>query len=471
MRRLSENWMAFALGMTLTILVTLFAVVVGILYQDAIYKHRIYPSVYIDGIAQNGKTLEELETNYVRFNKALKDMQIEIVYADEPVATYSGEMIQLTTNGQSRAKNAYAITRSGDALSDFWTKAMLLLRIKRYSFTTNTQFDADQIFETIAIVEKQYSREAKNALFAIDSGKVTAFAQEKDGFAIHAKAAQDATRTLLSFDTLKELYPFGESLRIVINGTVVKPSVTLAEANTYGIQEIIGEGSSDYSGSIPGRVHNVLLSTEKLNGTLIPKGELFSFNKTIGDISGATGYKPAYIILNGRTVLGDGGGVCQASTTIFRAAIASGLPIMHWAPHAYRVHYYENDGKPGRDATVYSPTQDFSFRNDTPAAILIQTEVDTEQNTLRYILWGKKDGRVAEISDVGMSNAVPAPPAREEEDPTLPRGERRQVDWAASGLTTWFDYKVVRGPELIQEKRFVSNYRPWQAVYLVGTKD
>ena len=131
MRRLSENWMAFALGMTLTILVTLFAVVVGILYQDAIYKHRIYPSVYIDGIAQNGKTLEELETNYVRFNRALKDMQIEIIYADEPVATYSGEMIKLTTNGQSRAKNAYAITRSGDALSDFWTKAMLLLRIKR----------------------------------------------------------------------------------------------------------------------------------------------------------------------------------------------------------------------------------------------------------------------------------------------------------------------------------------------------
>jgi vancomycin resistance protein YoaR len=256
-----------------------------------------------------------------------------------------------------------------------------------------------------------------------------------------------------------------------VTSSVIKPEVTLSAANTLGIQEIIGVGTSDYSGSIPERVHNLLLASERLNGTLIPKNEIFSYNKTVGEISASTGYKPAYVILNGRTVLGDGGGVCQTSTTIFRAAINSGLPIIDWAPHAYRVHYYENDGKPGKDATVYAPSQDFSFRNNTPAAILIQTEADIENNLLKYTLWGKKDARKIYISDVSMGNSIPAPEPKEQEDPTLPRGQRRQVDWAANGLNAWFDYKVTLGNELIQEKRFVSNYRPWQAVYLVGTKD
>jgi hypothetical protein len=80
----------------------------------------------------------------------------------------------------------------------------------------------------------------------------------------------------------------------------------------------------------------------------------------------------------------------------------SGLPITEWHAHAYRVHYYENDGKPGRDATVYAPSVDFKFKNDTGNAILIQTEADTENNILKYTLWGKKDGRKVTISDVSI---------------------------------------------------------------------
>jgi vancomycin resistance protein YoaR len=78
---------------------------------------------------------------------------------------------------------------------------------------------------------------------------------------------------------------------------------------------------------------------------LIPQGAEFSFNDTIGDISAQSGYKPAYVIKAGKTVLGDGGGVCQVSTTFFRAALNTGLPITERHAHAYRVGYYENDSK------------------------------------------------------------------------------------------------------------------------------
>jgi hypothetical protein len=75
------------------------------------------------------------------------------------------------------------------------------------------------------------------------------------------------------------------------------------------------------------------------------------------------------------------------------------------------------------------------------------------------------------ISDVSTSGALPAPPDRFQDDPTLKKGVTKQVDWAAGGLKAWFDYKVTKGSEIIQERTFVSNYKPWQAVYLVGTQE
>jgi vancomycin resistance protein YoaR len=261
------------------------------------------------------------------------------------------------------------------------------------------------------------------------------------------------------------------SKQIVIQSDIVKPKITLEQSNTQGIKEVIGEGKSDYTHSIPGRIHNLLLASDRLHGVLIPQGATFSYVDTVGEISARTGYQPAYVIVNGRTELGDGGGVCQTSTTLFRAALNSGLKITEWHAHAYRVGYYENDSKPGRDATIYAPSVDLKFVNDTPSAILIEVEKDEENKLLTYRFWGTKDSRIVSISDVSTSGAISAPAPRYQDDPTLKKGVVRQVDWAASGLTAWFDYEVTKGTKVIQKKTFTSNYRPWQAVYLVGTKD
>ncbi len=462
---------AFMIGVCVTCVITGTLLFVGVMYQDSAYRDSIYPRVTIDGIPFTGKTQEEAALYFSDLNRRLSTVQLEIYYADAPVATYSGEMLGLRSNGTQLVDQAYLVGRSGSALDRFVEKFGLLTRIRRHAFTSHVSYTLDPIEETVLILKKQYEIVPQNALFEIKDGKVTAFSQEHDGIAVEDERAIEKARILLSKEAVLDSTRSSKPLRLIVSSRVLKPEITLSKANTYGIEEVIGVGTSDYSGSIPGRVHNVLLASKRLHGTLIPPGEEFSFNKALGEVSSQTGYQAAYVILNGRTQLGDGGGVCQTSTTMFRAAIASGLPITVWAPHAYRVHYYENDGKPGRDATVYSPSQDLRFRNDTPAAILIQTEANTDANILTYTFWGKKDARQISISDVSMGSSVPAPPAREEEDPTLPRGERRQVDWAADGLTTWFDYRVVRGQELIQEKRFTSNYRPWQAVYLVGTKE
>src|SRR5581483_10285430 len=92
-------------------------------------------------------------------------------------------------------------------------------------------------------------------------------------------------------------------------------------------------------------------------------------------------------------VLGDGGGICQVSTTLFRAILSAGLPIVERHAHAYGVHYYEEDSEPGIDATVYTPTVDLKFKNDTGHYLLIQSTVDLEQLRLTYNIYGTKDDR------------------------------------------------------------------------------
>ena len=201
---------------------------------------------------------------------------------------------------------------------------------------------------------------------------------------------------------------------------------------------------------------------------LIPPGETFSFNKTVGDISAATGFKQAYVIKEGRTVLDDGGGVCQDSTTLFRAVLNAGLPVVSRTAHAYRVGYYEQGFPPGLDATVFYPSVDFQFKNDTPAHILIQAH--TAGTTLYIELYGTSDNRVVNLTQPVITNKTPPPPELRQDDPTLPKGQVKQVDWAAAGATVIFKRTVTRNGEVIAQENWKSNYKPWQAVFLVGTQ-
>jgi len=184
-----------------------------------------------------------------------------------------------------------------------------------------------------------------------------------------------------------------------------------------------------------------------------------------------TGFQQAYIIKEGRTVLGDGGGICQVSTTLFRAALNAGLPIEERTAHAYRVSYYEQNYQAGVDATVFEPQPDFKFKNDTSGNILIQSKIDLTNLKLTFALYGSWDGREVIVSNSRVWDQIPPPPDLYQDDPTLPMGTVKQVDWKAWGAKVVFDWKVIRGNDILQDRAFYSIYKPWQAVYLRGTAE
>lgn len=321
------------------------------------------------------------------------------------------------------------------------------------------------IEEYVGGLSKSLDKEPQDARFEFVEGVVKEFSPGKDGVAVNLQFTiynlQNGLQKLLEGEDKTE------TIEIVAAHT--PPKVTTDKVNELGIRERIGRGESYYAHSITNRIFNIELASSRVNSALIAPGEEFSFNQRVGEISGATGYRTAYVISGGRTVLGDGGGVCQVSTTVFRAAMSAGLPITERWAHAYRVGYYEQNSKPGIDATVYSPSKDLRFLNDTSEHILIQLINDPKNLHLVVEIYGTSDGRVASVGTPKVWGVSPPPPDIYQDDPSLPVGKISQVDWAAWGAKASFEYKVVREGEALQEKTFSSSYRPWANVYLRGT--
>lgn len=433
--------------------------------KDVQIGQRIYPNVFVNGVAVGGKTIDQVSAEFQTQNDALNKISLQLNYKDAEVATFSAHIIDLKYDTQTTITHAVSIGRSANFSSRVYQKIKAIFNFGRFDFPVTPAYDPQPLEDYLDSLEEKYNVPAENALFTFEEGKVTAFQPEKQGLRLQRDQALTAIDGAIKSLRKDANYPL---LTITISDEIIQPEISLSSANTFGIVEEIGTGVSNFSGSIPGRIHNIILAASRLNGVLIPRDQVLSFNQTVGDISAATGYKPAYIIKSGRTVLGDGGGVCQVSTTLFRAGLNAGLPIVERVAHAYRVHYYENDSKPGFDATVFNPSTDLKIKNDTPAYILIQTTVDKNKNLLTFTLYGKKDGRSVEISNVRLWDVRSAPTPFYQDDPTLKRGVTRQVDWSAPGGKASFHYTVTRNKETLIDQDFFSSYRPWRAVFLVG---
>lgn len=297
--------------------------------------------------------------------------------------------------------------------------------------------------------------EAKDAKFKMIGNRVDEFQNSQDGIEI------DLASTTSSLE--KAVWEGRKEITIITR--ITKSNLTSMDTGDLNIQEIIGVGESNFSGSPANRRHNIRIGANSVNGILIKPDEEFSLNKTLGEIDGSTGYKQELVIKDNKTIPEYGGGLCQIGTTMFRGALASGLPITMRRNHSYRVSYYE---PAGTDATIYDPFPDLRFINDTGNYILIQSKI--VGNKLYFEFWGKKDGRKITKTKPTIYDITPPPPTKLVETTDLKPGEKKCTEKAHSGAKAYFDYKVVYPDETVKSVRFSSNYVPWQEVCLIGVK-
>jgi vancomycin resistance protein YoaR len=211
-----------------------------------------------------------------------------------------------------------------------------------------------------------------------------------------------------------------------------RPSVFSAEDFAkLSFPNLLTTGETSFAGSPKNRIHNIIVGTARFNGLVVMPGEEFSFNTYLGDVDHKNNYLPELVIKENVTTPEFGGGICQISTTAFRAAMQAGLDITYRRNHSYPVSYY---GAPGFDATVYQPAPDFRFLNDMKTPILLKTSVVGSK--VRFEVWGTSDGRSVKING----------PFTTEKKPD-------------GSLTAAVAQIVTRAGKVIREENFVSKYQ------------
>ncbi|MFA6039015.1 MAG: VanW family protein [Candidatus Peribacteraceae bacterium] len=206
------------------------------------------------------------------------------------------------------------------------------------------------------------------------------------GYALDAQATAETLIALLKTSGTSALLPLS-----FVPGRIVN-----ASSFDLGPLQFLTTGRSDFAGSGYGRISNVRKGlSELIDNIIVPPGEEFSFNKAVNDMKVPGGWQDALVIVNGKDLVSQpGGGICQVATTVYRAALNWGLPIMQRANHSLFVTYYMKFGV-GIDATIYPKQQDLTFINNTGHYLLLQAY---SRGFDAYVnLYGQSDGRMVAL--------------------------------------------------------------------------
>lgn len=239
----------------------------------------------------------------------------------------------------------------------------------------------------VADIAKKTDQAPQNAALTITDDVATVFQPSRNGIKLDQS---DATSQIT-----KAITTTGENRALALKVVVSKPAISEENLNNLGIKELISTATTYFPGSPSARLTNVRVGASKYNGVLLAPGEQFSFGKLLGEVGPEQGYLPALVILGNREEKQYGGGLCQVSSTAYRAALLAGLTINERYNHSFAISYYTAPyGVPGLDATIYYPQVDMKFTNDTGSYILIQTRMKGTTLTFDYYGTKTKSGKI-----------------------------------------------------------------------------
>lgn len=329
-------------------------------------------------------------------------------------------------------------------------------------------FDSQRMASDLQTIVAPYSQSEHDLDLTITNGTVSNFQPPEDGIGINSdQAVQDVTASL----TAREQSATPATSATVTLAQVNIPAGVSTHAQSQGIKQLLGTATTPFTGSTKNRIHNIGVGAAKLNGSLVPAGQQFSTIGTLGAVGPQTGYVEELVILGPNTVPAYGGGLCQVSTTLFRAILAAGMPVTERQNHSYRVSFYERDGNgksigPGLDATIYDPSPDLKFMNDSGNPILVTDQIVGTKIT--FSLYGTSDGRTASVDGPHIIDILPAPPAETVYSATLPPGEVKQKEFAANGADTTAAYTIHYANGTTKTQVFNSHYHGLAAIYITN---
>ena len=246
---------------------------------------------------------------------------------------------------------------------------------------------------------------------------------------------------------------------------IISPKITNDDLGDEAFPQRLSTYSTKFSTANVNRSTNIRISADKVNGVVLMPGEEFSYNNTIGPTTPQNGYKPGAAYIGGKVVTDYGGGVCQTSSTIYNAVLYANLEVTSRISH-----YFASDYVPvGRDATVYSPSLDFKFKNNRNYPIKIKAVVNG--GTIQVDIFGVKEESDYDVEiESYITSYIPAK-VEYENDSSLAEGTEVVKEYGSSGFRSE-TYKILKKDGNIISRTLVSRdvYNGNSKVIRKGTK-
>ena len=258
-----------------------------------------------------------------------------------------------------------------------------MLKISSEGGTLSATFDPTALRDGVVARVGQVETPAQNATWKID-GSATGAPGARPQY-VPAAQGKVIDTAALSASLLKAGTTATDAAgrTVTLPMVVAEPTVTTPQ-NEWGISEMIGEFATPYNAGDAPRTQNLTRGAELVNGTVVKPGEVFSLEKTLGEVDYEHGFADAGVISNGQHVDSLGGGLSQVATTVFNAGFEAGMDDTEHHAHQYYFDRYPA----GREATLWTGKLDVKFTNSTSHAVLVQAWLDGEQIHVR--MWSTK---------------------------------------------------------------------------------
>lgn len=521
LKKKKRKTIIFILAILLAIIVVVFSVIFALLNMNNV---KITKGISVKNIDVSNLTLEEAKEKLE--NNLEKELIPELIlkYNDEYSISLEPEQIEFKYNIENTLNEAYNIGRTDNILINNYTLLFTTLFGKEIdiTYTYNEELlstfidDVNSKLPGLVVEPSYYIEDTKLIVEEGKDGIEVSKAKLKESIlnSIEKRNLEDVAKDnysqIINIPTQKakassidmdkiyseihrqpqdayfELEPYkiypdvdgvdlaisleeakkqitGEAQEYQFDLKITKATKTIKDLGTEAFPYLISSFSTRYDASNTNRSTNLRIAAEKINGTVLLPGEVFSYNKTVGKRTVEEGYKDAKIYADGGVVDGLAGGICQISSTLYNAVLLANLEIVERRNHSFTTSYVAA----GRDATVVWGAIDFQFKNSRNYPIKIEASV--KNGVAEFKIHGMQEQQEYEISIIPKTTASIPYSTTQIPDPTLAPGQQIPVQAGHLGYkVTTYIVKKLNGVEVSRELLSNDTYQPMRAIVRVG---
>ena len=438
------------------------------------YNELFCPGVYVDGIHLGGMTPEQAMNSVQSQIRQRHDAwKVQLVYNGTLVAEINSDMLGFSVDPSHVLNQAWIQGHTGDKEQRY--NDMLRLEQEPYvGYTAQPDGNTKVIDDKLTAIKASIDKPATDAAFvAFDPSQAYPFTFTDEAYGLSLNTEPVKQRLYQMVSTM-------ESGTIELVPDRLEPNVRKADLMKHymlrsSVYTPIDRHSTD------NRNKNIQRAFDFINGYVLQPGKTFSFNSVVGERTESNGFYPAIEYVYGEHVEGYGGGVCQASTTLYQAAVCAGLQILKREPHSDSVSYTDY----GKDATVYWVGKrkiDLSFKNTTDEPIYIIANVQTDPGNKKRLIakvsmYGQDMGDVRYEIESEVVETLPAPfnPVYVKDTSAtyvVYKDQQQSVSKAKEGyVVKSYRVKYEGSSQTDKTLLYTDTYEPKPEKIYVGTKD